>query len=418
MNPSKLPNRAIWNEWLWLSRPQLTSQDHTPQVIQRALEKHNMEDVSHRDFSLCQMLISGKGRCGVHLDSAQASVLATALNASELWFYCLFKICHVPRSWFELYDDVIPKFHSLLSPWRRLCILCHYVPILESLEKFTPPAAIGTIDLPWTVFPCELSGVKWKFSCSPSLTTPLLSSLRLRAPDPWQGQRVLRHVHHRQLRLCAASALEEPQETLWLLFQPGSSTQEPLRQVRRVLDGARSSTELSRSCWGCFSSSESLPERAENTSNDHTCPNRPKSDTKRKRTQKTIQPWRISFWILFSSPTYGSTNISVNRKSNKCFHLFALHSSHSGLSGLPDRAARKGDRDPEGHSAHRPSGGAAALLASTLRPGRMSHPGWEQTWVTRRRGGQDQHVLLSQLLPTNLGQMGNLSAFCDTVHWF
>lgn len=38
----------------------LTSQDHTPQVIQRALEKHNMEDVSHRDFSLCQMLLSGK----------------------------------------------------------------------------------------------------------------------------------------------------------------------------------------------------------------------------------------------------------------------------------------------------------------------------------------------------------------------
>lgn len=38
----------------------LTSQDHTPQVIQRALEKHNMEDVSCNDFSLCQMLSSGK----------------------------------------------------------------------------------------------------------------------------------------------------------------------------------------------------------------------------------------------------------------------------------------------------------------------------------------------------------------------
>ncbi|XP_070684176.1 ral guanine nucleotide dissociation stimulator-like 1 [Pempheris klunzingeri] len=38
----------------------LTSQDHTPQVIQRALEKHNMEDVSCHDFSLCQMLNSGK----------------------------------------------------------------------------------------------------------------------------------------------------------------------------------------------------------------------------------------------------------------------------------------------------------------------------------------------------------------------
>ncbi|XP_051240688.1 ral guanine nucleotide dissociation stimulator-like 1 isoform X1 [Dicentrarchus labrax] len=38
----------------------LTSQDHTPQVIQRALEKHNMEDVSCHDFSLCQMLNNGK----------------------------------------------------------------------------------------------------------------------------------------------------------------------------------------------------------------------------------------------------------------------------------------------------------------------------------------------------------------------
>uniref|UniRef100_UPI0037E8709C ral guanine nucleotide dissociation stimulator-like 1 isoform X2 n=1 Tax=Semicossyphus pulcher TaxID=241346 RepID=UPI0037E8709C len=38
----------------------LTSQDHTPQVIQRALEKHNMEDVSCRDFSLYQMLNNGK----------------------------------------------------------------------------------------------------------------------------------------------------------------------------------------------------------------------------------------------------------------------------------------------------------------------------------------------------------------------
>ncbi|KAM9362534.1 ral guanine nucleotide dissociation stimulator-like 1 [Symphorus nematophorus] len=38
----------------------LTSQDHTPQVIQRALEKHNMEDISCHDFSLCQMLNNGK----------------------------------------------------------------------------------------------------------------------------------------------------------------------------------------------------------------------------------------------------------------------------------------------------------------------------------------------------------------------
>lgn len=46
-----------------LLHPQLTSQDHTPQVIQRALEKHNMEDVSCHDFSLCQMLNNGKGKC-------------------------------------------------------------------------------------------------------------------------------------------------------------------------------------------------------------------------------------------------------------------------------------------------------------------------------------------------------------------
>ncbi|CAJ1053806.1 ral guanine nucleotide dissociation stimulator-like 1 isoform X2 [Xyrichtys novacula] len=38
----------------------LTSQDHTPQVIQRALEKHNMEGVSCRDFSLSQILNSSK----------------------------------------------------------------------------------------------------------------------------------------------------------------------------------------------------------------------------------------------------------------------------------------------------------------------------------------------------------------------
>ncbi|XP_057700359.1 ral guanine nucleotide dissociation stimulator-like 1 [Corythoichthys intestinalis] len=38
----------------------LTSQDHTPQVIQRALDKHNLEDTySCQDFSLCQMLNNG-----------------------------------------------------------------------------------------------------------------------------------------------------------------------------------------------------------------------------------------------------------------------------------------------------------------------------------------------------------------------
>ncbi|XP_061130059.1 ral guanine nucleotide dissociation stimulator-like 1 isoform X2 [Syngnathus typhle] len=38
----------------------LTSQDHTPQVIQRALDKHNLEDTfSCQDFILCQMLNNG-----------------------------------------------------------------------------------------------------------------------------------------------------------------------------------------------------------------------------------------------------------------------------------------------------------------------------------------------------------------------
>ncbi|XP_026159727.1 ral guanine nucleotide dissociation stimulator-like 1 isoform X2 [Mastacembelus armatus] len=51
----------------------LTSQDHTPQVIQRALEKHNMEAVSCNDFSLCQMLndekVAGQLQvCGVTAD--------------------------------------------------------------------------------------------------------------------------------------------------------------------------------------------------------------------------------------------------------------------------------------------------------------------------------------------------------------
>ncbi|TNN57967.1 Ral guanine nucleotide dissociation stimulator-like 1 [Liparis tanakae] len=39
---------------------QLTSQDHTRQVIERALEKHNMEDFSCQNFNLCQMLNNGK----------------------------------------------------------------------------------------------------------------------------------------------------------------------------------------------------------------------------------------------------------------------------------------------------------------------------------------------------------------------
>ncbi|KAM4585513.1 ral guanine nucleotide dissociation stimulator-like 1 isoform 1-T1 [Odontesthes bonariensis] len=38
----------------------LTSQDHTPQVIQRALEKHNMEDIRCNDYILYQMLNNRK----------------------------------------------------------------------------------------------------------------------------------------------------------------------------------------------------------------------------------------------------------------------------------------------------------------------------------------------------------------------
>ncbi|XP_053713214.1 ral guanine nucleotide dissociation stimulator-like 1 isoform X1 [Synchiropus splendidus] len=38
----------------------LTSQDHTPQVVRRALDKHYLEDVSCRNYKLCQMLTNGK----------------------------------------------------------------------------------------------------------------------------------------------------------------------------------------------------------------------------------------------------------------------------------------------------------------------------------------------------------------------
>lgn len=55
-------NGTKWRQmWLVLKSEQLNSQDHTPQVIQRALEKHNMEDISCHDFSLWQMLNNGKG---------------------------------------------------------------------------------------------------------------------------------------------------------------------------------------------------------------------------------------------------------------------------------------------------------------------------------------------------------------------
>lgn len=38
----------------------LTSQDHSPQVIQRALDKHNLENMSCTDFSLTQLLSQDK----------------------------------------------------------------------------------------------------------------------------------------------------------------------------------------------------------------------------------------------------------------------------------------------------------------------------------------------------------------------
>ncbi|KAM9792389.1 ral guanine nucleotide dissociation stimulator-like 1 [Neosynchiropus ocellatus] len=38
----------------------LTSQDHTPQVVRRALDKHNLEDVSCCNYKLCQLLTNGK----------------------------------------------------------------------------------------------------------------------------------------------------------------------------------------------------------------------------------------------------------------------------------------------------------------------------------------------------------------------
>lgn len=42
---------------------QLTSQEKTAQVIERALQKHNLENVCVQDFSLVQMLAQGKGEC-------------------------------------------------------------------------------------------------------------------------------------------------------------------------------------------------------------------------------------------------------------------------------------------------------------------------------------------------------------------
>lgn len=52
-----------------------------------------------------------------------------------------------------------------------------------------------------------------------------------RAPDSRQRQRVLRHVHLRQLRLRPASAPVEPWETTRLVVQPCSSAQNPPNQM-------------------------------------------------------------------------------------------------------------------------------------------------------------------------------------------
>lgn len=57
----------------------------------------------------------------------------------------------------------------------------------------------------------------------------------LRTAHTRQGQRLLCHVHLCQLRLCAASALEEPQgpqEAFGLLLQSWSSGQEPPHQMK------------------------------------------------------------------------------------------------------------------------------------------------------------------------------------------
>lgn len=40
---------------------QLTSQDKTAQVIERALQKHNLENASVQDFALIQILAQDKG---------------------------------------------------------------------------------------------------------------------------------------------------------------------------------------------------------------------------------------------------------------------------------------------------------------------------------------------------------------------
>lgn len=199
-----------------------------------------------------------------------------------VWATDVFKIRHEPTSWFELYDDI--KFSFCVDMYEK--------------EKLPPPAAIR-------FFHVNFFGVKWQFhGCLWLARLSLLSPLR--AADPRQGQRVLRHVHHRQLRLCAASALEEPQETLWLLFQPGSAAEEPLRQVRRVLNVAPRLTQPRTSAeeW-----------------------HREETD------RKTIQPWWINVGIFSSTPKYGSTSISVSTGLRCARHALEYRASRTEQRG-------------------------------------------------------------------------------------
>lgn len=72
---------------------QLTSQDHTPQVIRRALEKHHMEDFRCQDFSLCQTLKCGKGR--VNSDAS--------MDLNKLYLH-LFLVFPLPASELQIPD--------------------------------------------------------------------------------------------------------------------------------------------------------------------------------------------------------------------------------------------------------------------------------------------------------------------------
>ncbi|CAG03312.1 unnamed protein product, partial [Tetraodon nigroviridis] len=71
----------------------LTSQDHTPQVIRRALEKHHMEDFRCQDFSLCQTLKCGKGR--VNSDAS--------MDLNKLYLH-LFLVFPLPASELQIPD--------------------------------------------------------------------------------------------------------------------------------------------------------------------------------------------------------------------------------------------------------------------------------------------------------------------------